>query len=45
MMDEFVKTVQEMRKYQKEYFKTRDKAIPLLSQRNWSGKWIICYPT
>lgn len=26
MMDEFVKTVQEMRNYQKEYFKTRDKA-------------------
>lgn len=26
MMDEFVKTVQEMRKYQKEYFKIRDKA-------------------
>lgn len=25
MMDEFVKTVQEMRKYQKEYFKTRNK--------------------
>ena len=27
MMDEFVKTVQEMRNAQKEYFKTRDKAI------------------
>nr|DAG16995.1 MAG TPA: red chlorophyll catabolite reductase [Caudoviricetes sp.] len=27
MMDEFIKTVQEMRKCQKEYFKTRDKVI------------------
>lgn len=27
MMDEFVKTVQEMKNAQKEYFKTKDKAI------------------
>ena len=26
-MDEFIKTVQEMRNAQKEYFRTRDKAI------------------